>query len=73
MLSIKNTCTHLQADNRVLAMPRGPLDILKKVLGMHAQVVTKPFLAISGQLTIKLVSFDIYVCEKTMSIMNPIN
>ena len=33
-------------------MPRGPLDILKKVLGMHAQVVTKPSLATSGQLTI---------------------
>ena len=29
-------------------MPRGPLDILKKVLGMHAQVVTKPSLATSG-------------------------
>ena len=47
-------CTHLQADNQVLVMPRGPLDILKKVLGMHAQVVTKPLLAISGQLTIIL-------------------
>ena len=33
-------------------MPRGSLDILKKVLGMHAQVVTKPSLATSGQLTI---------------------
>ena len=33
-------------------MPRGPLDILKKVLGMHAQVVTKPSLATSRQLTI---------------------
>ena len=43
--ALKNSCTHLQADNRVLVMPRGPLDILKKVLGMHAQVVTKPFLA----------------------------
>ena len=32
-------------------MPRGFLDILKKVLGMHAQVVTKPSLATSGQLT----------------------
>ena len=32
-------------------MPRGPLDILKKVSGMHAQVVTKPSLATSGQLT----------------------
>ena len=32
-------------------MPRGPPDILKKVLGMHAQVVTKPSLATSGQLT----------------------
>ena len=32
-------------------MPRGPLDTLKKVLGMHAQVVTKPSLATSGQLT----------------------
>ena len=31
-------------------MPRGPLDILKKVLGMHAQVVTKLTLATSGQL-----------------------
>ena len=41
----------MQADNRVLVMPRGPLDILKKVLGMHAQVVTKPTLATSGQLT----------------------
>ena len=29
----------------VLIVPRGPLDILKKVLGMHAQVVTKPSLA----------------------------
>ena len=51
--SKKNSCTHLQADNRVLVMPRSPLDILKKVLGMHAQVVTKPYLATSGQLTIK--------------------
>ena len=33
-------------------MPRGPLDIIKKVLGMYAQVVTKPSLATSGQLTI---------------------
>ena len=33
-------------------MPRGPLDILKEVLGMHAEVVTKPSLATSGQLTI---------------------
>ena len=38
----------------VLVIPRGPLDILKKVLGMHAQVVTKPSLATSGQLTIRL-------------------
>ena len=37
----KNSCTHLQADNRVLV----------KVLGMHAQVVTKPSFATSGQLT----------------------
>ena len=51
ILPLKNSCTHLQADNRVLVMPRGPLDILKKVLGMHAQVVTKPSLATSGQLT----------------------
>ena len=49
---LKNSCTHLQADNRVLVMPRGPLDILKKVLGMHTQLVKKPSLAISGQLTI---------------------
>ena len=42
----------MQADNRVLIMPRGPLDILVKVLGMHAQVVTEPSLATSGQLTI---------------------
>ena len=34
-------------------MPRGPLDILKQVLGMHAQVVTETSLATSGQLTIK--------------------
>ena len=33
-------------------MPRGPLDVLKKVLGMHAQVVTKASLATSRQLTI---------------------
>ena len=33
-------------------MPRGPLDILEKVLGIHAQVVTKPSLSTSGQLTI---------------------
>ena len=33
-------------------MPRCPLDIIKKVLGMHAQVVTKPSVATSGQLTI---------------------
>ena len=52
ILLLKNSCTHLQADNRILVMPRGPLDILKKVLGMHAQVVTKPSLATSGQLTI---------------------
>ena len=52
ILPLKNSCTHLQADNRVLVMPRGPLDILKKVLGMHAQVVMKPYLATSGQLTI---------------------
>ena len=31
-------------------MPGGPLDILKKFLGMHAQVVTKHSLATSGQL-----------------------
>ena len=53
MLPLKNTCTHLQVDNRVLVMPRGPLDMLKKILGMHAQVVTKPSLAPSGQLTIQ--------------------
>ena len=52
ILPLKNSCTHLQADNRLPAMPRGPLDILKQVLGMHAQVVTEPSLATSGQLTI---------------------
>ena len=52
ILPVKNSCTHLQADNRVLVMPRGPLDMLKKVLGMHAHVVTKPYLVTSGQLTI---------------------
>ena len=31
--------------------PRGPLDILKKVLGMDAHAVTKPSSATSGQLT----------------------
>ena len=51
ILPLKHLCTHLQAENRVLVMPRGPLDILKKVLGMHAKVVTKPSLATSGQLT----------------------
>ena len=51
ILPLKNSCTHLQADNRVLVMPRGPLDMLKKVLGMHAQVVTRPSLATSDQLT----------------------
>ena len=52
ILPLKNSCTHLQADNRVLVMPRGPLDILKKVLGMHAQVVTKPSL-ILGKCPVK--------------------
>ena len=52
ILHLKNSCTHLQVDNRVLVMPRGPLDILEKVLRMHARVVTKPSLATSGQLTI---------------------
>ena len=62
ILFIKNSCTHLQPDNRVLVMPRGLLDILKKVLGMHAQVVTKPSLATSGQLTIHgLKSSDLYI------------
>ena len=51
ILPLKNSCTHLQADNRVLVMPRSPLDMLKKVLGMHAQVVTNSSLASSGQLT----------------------
>ena len=50
-MPLKNSCAHLQADNRVQVMPRGPLDILKKGLGLHAQVVTKPSLATSGQLT----------------------
>ena len=35
ILPLKNSCTHLQADNRVLVMPRGPLDILKQILGMQ--------------------------------------
>ena len=56
ILPLKNSCTHLQADNRVLVMLRGPLDILKKVLGMHAQVVTKPSLATSGQLIIRYIT-----------------
>ena len=43
-------------------MPRGPLDILKKVLGMHAQVVTKPSLATSGQLTIRSLSSAKVLC-----------
>ena len=51
ILPLKNSCTHLQADNRVLVMPRGALVMLKKVFGMHAQVVMKPSLATSGQLT----------------------
>ena len=33
ILLLKNSCTHLQADNRVLVMPRCPIDMLKKVLG----------------------------------------
>ena len=41
-------------------MPRGPLDILKKVLGMHAQVVTKPSLATSGQVTIMHLCLQCY-------------
>ena len=48
----------MQADNRVLGMPRGSLYILKRVLGMHAQVVTKPSLATSGQLTIILSGYE---------------
>ena len=52
IVPLKNSCTHLQADNRVLIMLRSPFDILKKVLGMHVQVVTKPSSATSGQLTI---------------------
>ena len=40
-------------------MPRGPLDILKKVLGMHAQVVTKPSLATSGWKNILKIIFQI--------------
>ena len=54
-ISLSKTCTHLQADNRVLVIPKGPLDIIKKVLGMHAQVVTEPSLATSGQLTMVMV------------------
>ena len=45
---------HLQADNRVVAMPIGPIDMLRKVLGthiQHVQVLTNPSLATSGQLT----------------------
>ena len=44
-------------------MPRGPLDLLKNVLGMHAQVVTKPSLATSGQLTILGKSFFVAFCH----------
>ena len=60
ILPLKNLCTHLQADNPVLVMPRGPLDILNKVLGMHVQVVTKPSLATSGQLTIMHFPYHIH-------------
>ena len=49
-VDMSNVISH--ADNRVLVMPRAHFDILKKVSGMHAQVVTKPSLAASGQLTI---------------------
>ena len=46
-----NCILPLKADNQVLVMPRGSIDMLKKVLGVHAQVVTRPSVTTSGQLT----------------------
>ena len=45
---------HPQAGNGVLVMPRGPLDILKQILGMHAQVVTISSWATSDQFPVLL-------------------
>ena len=65
ILPLKNSCTHLQADNRVLVMPRRPLDMLKNVLGMHAHVVTKPSdqLIIGNQLGI---NYTIIVVDQAL-------